>query len=143
VYSLDYAPLDGDSDGDGRVTVYKDRSRFERTGGTVAGRLMMAYSVTVLDILTLNQAVEVLPNLFPDVEAPYEKTRFNANADNKLGVLEATVITSNTTVNVSLTKNLTAGMVLTFIYDNGAIARRNAYSNADMALAASLGIKLL
>jgi len=141
-YSLDYAPLDGDTNHDGKVSVFDDRSRFEVTGGTVAGRLMVAYSVTVLDILSLNQTVELFPNLFPYVEAPFESTRGNPSADNKLGLLEATVLTSNTAINVSLTKNISAGMVLTFVYDNGAIARRNAVSNADMALAGSLGLKL-
>ncbi len=143
VYSLDYAPLDGDSNDDGKVNVFRDRSRFENTGGVVAGRFMLAYTVSLLEILTLNQTVELLPNIFPEVEAPFEQARFNPAADNKLGILEATVLTSNTQINVNLTKNLTAGMVITFLYDNGAIARRNAYSNADLSVAASLGLKLL
>jgi hypothetical protein len=141
VYTLDYAPFDGDSNGDTLVKVTEDRSRFENTGGNVGGRLLLAYGLKLTDLVTVNQTVELIPNLFPEVEAPFETARVNASGDNKLGFLEATILTSNTNVTASLYKNLAVGMVLTFVYDAGAVARRNAYSNADLQVAGTLTYK--
>jgi hypothetical protein len=143
VYSLDFAPMAGDTDGDGRVNVFKGRSRLEKTGGTVEGRLLVSYSLALSDVVQLQQTVDVFPNLFPEVEAPFESARVNPAADNKLGLLEASAITSLTQVNVAPSKNITAGMALAFVCDSGAIARRNAYSNADISLAGSPAVNLL
>lgn len=142
VYTLDFAPLDGDSNGDGKVNIY-DHNRFEKSWGNVGGRMLLSYNLSITDVVSLIQTVEVIPNLFPEIEAPYEKSRLGPLADNKLGFLEATIVTSNTTITASVAKNLAASLVVTLIYDNGAIVRRNAYSNADMAMAASLSYKFL
>lgn len=141
VYSLDYAPLEGDTDGNGKVDT-KDRLRFEKSGGTVGGRIMVSYAMAITDRVTASQGVELVPNFFPAVEAPYEQARYSPGADNKLGFLEATTVASTTNITVSLTSSISAGGVLAITYDNGALARRNAYSTTDISTSLALNAKL-
>lgn len=158
VYTIDNAiftvdpndPLAADTNGDGRVYVWGDETQFEKTGGVVGARLALAYSNALLDNVTFTQTLEVIPNVsfgqdipvFGDVDAPFESARSDdGQGDNKLGLGEATIANSVTQLTVNLMSNLTVGVNLTLAYDNGAIARRNAYTNYDVATAIQLGYK--
>jgi hypothetical protein len=147
VYTIDNAPFSGDTDGDGLVTI-DDNPTFEKSNGTLGARFMVAYSNALLDNLAFTTSLEVIPNIFPDVDAPYEagdealgiKGR-TSGGDNKLGLGEATIAISNSTLTYSLMSNLTIGLNLLMSYDNGGVVRRNAYQNHDVMLSAQLGYK--
>ena len=152
VYTIDNAPFDSiDSNRDGKVSVWGDETRFEDSGGVFGARLALAYSNALLDNVTFTQMVEVVPNIFPDVEAPFEAgnptsippvpARIDPNGDNKLGFGEATIAASTTQLTVNLMTNLAVSVNLTLGYDNGAIARRNAYANYDVATSIQLAYK--
>lgn len=145
VYVIDNGPFDGDTNGDGAIDVY-DQTRFENSGGPISGtfgaRIMLQYQNAILENLAFSQTVEAVPNIYPDVEAPYESTRFAAGADGKLGIGEATTIGSQTSLVATLDKNLAAALTVNFVWDNGAIARRNAYSNGDLQTLITLSYKI-
>lgn len=141
VYLVDNGPFLGDTTGDGVVDL-GDETRFEDTGGTIGARVMVQYTNALLDNVAFNQTLEVIPNLFPDVEAPFEATRVDAGADGRLGLGEATVLASTTSLVVTIDEHLAASLALGFLWDNGAIARRNAVSNADLSTLVTLTYKL-
>lgn len=141
VYTIDRAPFDGDTNKDG-VTDMTDENRFEENGGSVGARIMVAYSNALTDTLTLTQTLELVSNLWPELEAPYEQARIDEDADNMIGIGEATTFGSNTALAVALRKNLALALNLTLLYDNAAVSRRNAYTNYDFTTSISLTYKL-
>jgi hypothetical protein len=152
VYTIDNAifATDGaDTNNDGRVFVWGDATEFEKSGGVVGARLAVAYSNALMDNVTFTQNVELIPNIsfgpdipvFGDVDAPFESARNGGDGDNRLGLGEATIVNAVSALTVNVSSNLAIGMNLNLVYDNGAIARRNAYTNHDIALSANLGYK--
>jgi hypothetical protein len=144
VLTADNAPFDGDTNHDGQISVADD-TRFEDSGGTLGARVMLGYTNALMDNLSYTSTLEVVPNLFPDVEAPFESARTGAGdqtLDNKLGLGEATVAVWNHTLTANVSQQLGIGFALTLAYDNGAIARRNAYTNHDLAASLQLTYKL-
>jgi Protein of unknown function, DUF481 len=148
VYTIDRAPFKGDTNEDGLVDL-SDEVSFEANNGTVGARLMLGYANALMDNLAFTTTLEVIPNIFPEVDAPYEagdaalgiKARVDEDGDNKLGIGEATIAISNSTLTYSLLSNLTIGANLMLGWDNGAVARRNAYTNHDVALTFQLGYR--
>ncbi len=151
VYTIDNAIFnveDADTNGDGRVYVWGDETEFEKSGGVVGARLAVAYSNALLDNVTFTQTFELIPNIsfgkdipvFGDVDAPFESARFG-EGDNALGLGEATIANAVSSLTINVSTNLSIGANLTIGYDNGAIARRNAYTNHDVALSGQLGYK--
>ncbi len=153
VYTIDnaiFAVEGADTNGDGRVSVWGDETRFEENGGVVGARLALAYSNALLDNVTFTQLLEVVPNISVGsdipvvgyVDAPFETLRSdNGQGDNKLGLGEATIASSATQLTVTLLSNLALAVNVTLMYDNGAIFRRNAYSNYDVATSIQLAYK--
>lgn len=154
VYTLDNAIFNtdlglADTDGDGRVFVWGDETAFEQSGGVLGARLALTYANALMDNVTFSQGLEVIPNLsfgdqkvVGDVDAPFESLRdAKGQGDNKLGLGEATIVNSTSQLSVSVSSNMSLGVNLTLSYDNGAIARRNAYTNFDVATAIQLGYK--
>jgi hypothetical protein len=143
-YKIDNGPFDAvDSNGDGKVDTF-DANRFEATGGTAGVRIAAAYTVVPVEGLTVAVKGEALPNVFPfEIEAPFEKSRLNANADNKLGVGGATVASGQVDLSVLLWQNLSVLFSVKGLYDAGAISRRNAASETDVLVSAGLTYKLL
>jgi len=152
VYTLDNGIFNvegADTNGDGKIFVWGDETQFEKSGGVVGARLAASYSNALMDNVAFTQTVELIPNVsfgpdipvFGDVDAPFEAARNNNEGDNRLGLGEATIVNAVSTLLVNLSSNLTVGLNLNLVYDNGAIARRNAYTNHDVALSAQLGYK--
>jgi hypothetical protein len=154
VYTLDNAIFNtdlalADTNGDGRVFVWGDDTTFEESGGVLGARLALTYANALMDNVTFSQGLEVIPNLsfgdqkvVGDVDAPFESLRdVKGQGDNKLGLGEATIVNSTSQLSVTVSSNVTLGVNLTLSYDNGAIARRNAYTNFDVATAIQLGYK--
>lgn len=144
VWTADNAPFDGDTNHDGQISVADD-TRFEDSGGTLGARVMLGYTNALMDNLSYTSTLEVVPNLFPDVEAPFESARTgegDQTLDNKLGLGEATVAVWNHTLTANVSQQLGIGFALTLAWDNGAIARRNAYTNHDLAASLQLTYKL-
>lgn len=156
VYTVDNAifeidPVVADTNEDGRVFVWGDETRFEDSAGVLGARLALVYSNALMDNVTFTQSLEVIPNLsfgsdmkvVGDVDAPFEqqRSRDGVTGDNKLGLGEATIANSNTQLAVTVATNLSVGVNLTLSYDNGAVARRNAYTNYDVATAIQLAYK--
>jgi hypothetical protein len=152
VYTIDNAIFNvenADTNGDGRVYVWGDETAFEKSGGVVGARIAIAYSNALLENVTFTQTVELIPNIsfgkdipvFGDVDAPFEAARNGGEGDNALGLGEATMANAVSSLVVSVNSNLSIGVNLSMGYDNGAIARRNAYTNHDVALSAQLGYK--
>ena len=113
-------------------------------------RLALVYSNALMDNVTFTQSLEVIPNLsfgsdmkvVGDVDAPFEALRDkDGRGDNKLGLGEATIANSSTQLAITVATNLSVGVNLTLSYDNGAVARRNAYTNYDVATAIQLAYK--
>ena len=73
--------------------------------------------------------------------APFEVTRSDGG-DGKLGLGEATAAVWNNTLTANVNEQLGIGFALSFAYDNGAIARRNAIANHDVAASLQLTYKL-
>jgi Protein of unknown function, DUF481 len=148
VYTIDRAPFKGDTNEDGLVDL-NDQVEFEASNGTLGARLMIGYANALMDNLAFTTTLEVIPNIWPEVDAPYEggdealgiKGRIEGGGDNKLGIGEATIAISNSTLTYSLLSNLTIGANLMLTYDNGAVVRRNAYTNHDVVLSFQLGYK--
>lgn len=148
VYTVDRAPFTGDTNEDG-LTDLNDEVGFEESGGTIGARLQLQYMNALMDNLAFTTTFEVIPNIFPEVGAPYEAgdealgipARVDEDGDNKLGIGEATIAVSNSTLTYSLLSNLTIGANLLITYDNGAVVRRNAYTNHDVILSFQLGYK--
>ena len=154
VYTVDNAIFEtdlavADTNKDGRVFVWGDETRFEDTAGVLGARLALVYNNALMDNVTFSQSVEVIPNLsfgpdllvVGDVDAPFEAQRNGGIGNNKLGLGEATIANSSTQLTVNIGTNLSVGVNLTLGFDNGAIARRNAYTNYDVATAIQLGYK--
>jgi hypothetical protein len=152
VYTLDngiFSTVGADTNRDGKVYVWGDDTQFEASGGVLGARLAGAYSNALLDNVTFTQLVEVIPNVsfgpdipvVGDVDAPFESGRNNGEGDNRLGLGEATIVNAVTQLTVNLNTNMSVGVNLNLVYDNGAIARRNAYTNHDVAMAVQLGYK--
>jgi hypothetical protein len=153
VYTLDNAIFNtdaalADTNGDGRVFVWGDETAFEQSGGVLGARLALTYANALMDNVTFSQGLEVIPNLsfgdqkvVGDVDAPFEAARNDGKGDNKLGLGEATIVNSTSQLTVSVSSNVSLGVNMTLSYDNGAIARRNAYTNVDAAIAIQLGYK--
>jgi hypothetical protein len=151
VYTVDNSTFDNeDTNRDGKVNVFGDKTRFENTYGVLGARIGLNYQNALSDLWSFTQTVEVIPNIsFADgvpviglVEAPFEQSRINANSDNKLGLLEATVANSVSTLSLSLVQNLALSLSLNLGYDNGAVARRNAFTNWDVGTAVTATYKL-
>ncbi len=140
VWTVDNAPFDGDTNSDGAVTL-ADATHFEDSGGTLGARVMLGYTNALLDNLSYTGTIEVVPNIFPDVEAPFEVAR-SGGGDGKLGLGEATAAAWNNTLTANVNQQLGIGFSLLFTYDNGAIARRNAITNHDVAASLQLTYKL-
>jgi len=154
VYTIDnaiFALENADTNGDGKISVWGDKTEFEENLGVVGARVALAYSNALLDNVSFSQTVEVIPNLsfgdvpvFGNVDAPFESARSgNGAGDNKLGFGEATIANAVSQLNVNLMSNLALSLNLTLAYDNGAISRRNAFTNYDAAMAISLAWKVL
>jgi hypothetical protein len=152
VYTIDnaiFATEGADTNNDGRVFVWGDATGFEKSGGVVGARLAVAYANALMDNVTFTQNLELIPNVsfgedipvFGDVDAPFEAARNSGAGDNRLGLGEATIVNAVSALTVNVSSNLAIGMNLNIVYDNGAIARRNAYTNHDIALSANLGYK--
>ena len=141
VYTVERAPYDGDTNGDGKIDL-SDDVRFEKTGGSAGARLMVAYVNAISDNLALSQSIEVIPNLWPELEAPYEQARIDSAANNKLGIGEATTCAATTALSMTPAKNLAVSFLLGVGYDFGAVARRNAYTNYDVNTSVALSYKL-
>jgi hypothetical protein len=150
VYSIDDGIFDAtaaDTNGDGRVSVWGDATSFEKSGGVIALRIALAYANTLVPGVSFGEALEVLPNLsfaadlpvVGPVDAPFEKARLDG--DGRLGLGEATIANSVTTLSVQAGGGLALGVTLNVGYDAGAIARRNAMTNADATLAVQLGYR--
>lgn len=140
VYTNDSTPI-GDTNDDG-ITDVNDTSAFEASGGTYGARVAVAYTNAVLDNVQFSTTAEVVPNLFPDVDAPFEQTRVDSKGDNKLGLGEATIFTWTNTLTFTVTEALNVGLSVNVLYDNGAVVRRNAYTNHDVSASFQLGYKL-
>ncbi|MDP2344319.1 MAG: DUF481 domain-containing protein [Deltaproteobacteria bacterium] len=155
VYTIDNAIFNvenADTNGDGKVSVWGDDTEFEASGGVVGARFAIAYTNALLDNVAFTQGLEAIPNLsfgpdipvFGNVDAPFEAARNpEGEGDNQLGLGEATLVNSVSTLTVNLMSNLSLGINLTVVFDNGAVARRNAYTNYDVATAIQLGWKFL
>lgn len=152
VYTIDnaiFATEGADTNNDGRVFVWGDATEFEKSGGVVGARLAVAYSNALMDNVTFTQNLELIPNIsfgqdipvLGDVDAPFESARNGGEGDNRLGLGEATIVNAVSALTVNVSSNLAVGLNLNIVYDNGAIARRNAYTNHDIALSANLGYK--
>lgn len=150
VYTLDnaiFATEGADTNGDGRVFVWGDETKFETSGGVIGARLAVAYANALMDNVTFTQNLELIPNVsfgqgipvVGDVDAPFEAARSGGEGDNRLGLGEATIVNAVSALTVNLGNNLAVGLNLNIVYDNGAVARRNAYTNHDVALSATLG----
>jgi hypothetical protein len=150
VYTLDNGIFNvegADTNNDGKVSVWGDETAFEKSGGGVGARLAAASRNALMENVAFTQTVELIPNVsfgpdipvFGDVDAPFEAARNNNQGDNRLGLGEATIVNAVSTLIVSLSSNLSLGLNLNLVYDNGAIARRNAYTNHDVAMSATLG----
>lgn len=140
VYTVDQAPFDGDTNGDGESNL-DDEVRFEENGGSVGARLLLSYTNALSDNLAFTQTLELIPNIWPELEAPYEQARVDAGGDNLVGIGEATTFVSTTAVTLAFSQNLAIGVNLGFVYDNAAISRRNAYTNYDVMTSAVLAYK--
>lgn len=140
VYTIDNAPVGVDSNTD-KVIDLDDETAFEKSGGTAGARLALAYTNALLDTVSYTTTLEIVPNIFPDVDAPFEAARNGGVGDDKLGFGEATIATWNNTLTFNVSNNLNVGVNLAVLYDNGAIARRNAYANHDVSMAFQLGYK--
>jgi len=140
VYTIENAPFDGDTNGDGQTNL-EDDLRFEDNGGSVGARVMVAYSNGLSDHLAFNQMFEVVSNLWPEIEAPYEQARIDADADNMVGIGEATTFASKTALTVNPADNLSFSFMVGVAYDNAAIARRNTYTNYDVTTSLTLSYK--
>ena len=149
-YTIDDGIFDAtnaDTNGDGRVSVWGDATSFEKSGGIVAARIALAYANTLVQGVSFGETLEVLPNLsfaadvpvVGYVDAPFEEARLDG--DGRLGLGEATIANSVTTLSVQAGGGLALGVTLTFAYDAGAVARRNAMTNADTTLAVQLGYR--
>jgi hypothetical protein len=149
-YTVDDGIFDAtaaDTNGDGRVSVWGDRTSFEKSGGVLAARIAVAYANTLVDGVSFSQTLELLPNLsiaadipvVGTVDAPFEQARLDG--DGRLGFGEATLANAVTTLSVQAGVGLALGVTLTFGYDAGAIARRNAMTTADATLAVQLGYR--
>jgi hypothetical protein len=141
VYTIDNTPLGEDTNNDGVVDI-NDAAGFETSGGTYGARLAVAYTNALSDNVQYATTAEVVPNLFPDVEAPFEIARNGGAGDGVLKLGEATIFTWVNTLTFNINEQLNIGLSLNVVYDNGAIARRNAYTNHDAALSFQLGYKL-
>lgn len=142
VYTIDNTPLGVDSNEDGVIDI-NDESGFETSGGTYGARLAVAYTNALSDNVQYATTAEVVPNLFPDVEAPFEVARSGDGAgDGVLKLGEATIFTWVNTLTFHVNEQLHVGLAFNLAYDNGAIARRNAYTNHDASLSFQLGYKL-
>jgi hypothetical protein len=142
VYTIDSAPVGADTNKDGVIDL-NDETGFEKSGGTYGARFAVAYTNALLDNVSYTTTFEVVPNIFPDVDAPFEAARSTDHkGDNKLGFGEATIATWNNALTFNVNTNLNVGLNVAFLYDNGAVARRNAYTNHDLAVAFQLGYKL-
>ncbi len=139
VYTIDDTPVGVDTNKDGRVDIYDD-TQLEETG-TIGARFALAYTNALSDNVSYTTTLEIIPNIFPSVDAPFEKARLGGG-DNKLGLGEATIAAWTNTLNVSLNQSLSIGVTLNAAWDNGAIARRNAYTNYDIATSVLLSYKL-
>jgi len=131
VYSVERGPFDGDSNADGVVDL-ADETRFEANGGSVGGRIRVTYLNAISDQVALTQSLEFVRNNWPAIEAPYERSRVDAEADNLLTSGQAFTFLSKTALTVTPVKRLSIGFLFDVLYDNGAIARRNAMSNYDV-----------
>lgn len=141
VYSVDRAPFDGDTNMDGVVNL-DDEVRFENNNGSIGARLRLTYLNAISDKVAFTQAIEVLPNLWPALEAPYERLRVDSGADNMLGLGEASTFLSKTALSVTPIDRLSIAFLLDMKYDNAAIVRRNAFTNYDITSSVSLAYKL-
>lgn len=150
VYTIDnaiFATEGADTNGDGRVFVWGDETQFEKSGGVIGARLAIAYANALMDNVTFTQNLELIPNIsfgtgipvVGDVDAPFEAARNGGQGDNRLGLGEATIVNAVSALTVNVGNNLAVGLNLNIVYDNGAVARRNAYTNHDVALSATLG----
>ncbi|MBN2362476.1 MAG: DUF481 domain-containing protein [Deltaproteobacteria bacterium] len=140
VYTIERAPYDGDTNADGKIDLGDD-VRFEKSGGSAGTRLMLAYVNALSENLALSQSFEVIPNLWPELEAPYERARVDTGADDKLGIAEATTCAATTALTLNPAKNLALSFLLGVGYDFGAVARRNAYTNYDVNTSIAVSYK--
>lgn len=140
VYTAERAPYDGDTNADGRINL-SDDVRFEKNFGSAGARLMVAYVNAISDSLALSQTVAVIPNLWPELEAPYEQARIDPAANNKLGIGEATTCSATTALTMNPAKNLSIAFLLGVGYDFAAVARRDAYTNYDINTSIAIGYK--
>jgi hypothetical protein len=149
-YTIDDGIFDAtnaDTNGDGRISVWGDATSFEKSGGIVAPRFAIVYRNALLERVSFGTMVEVLPNVsfaadvpvFGFVDAPFEPARLGG--DGRLGLGEATIANSMTTVAVHAGGGFSLGLVLGVTYDAGAVARRNAMKNADAAVSVQLGYR--
>ncbi len=141
VYVIDQAPFDGDTNSDGEVNL-SDKLRFEENNGSIGARLMLGYVNALSEDLAFTQQLEVITNLWPELEAPYEQARVDAGADNKIGIGEATTLASKTSLGFALSKDLALSVNLDVLYDFAAIARRDAMTNHDISTSLALTYKL-
>lgn len=141
VYTIDNTPIGVDTNEDGVIDI-NDDSAFETSGGTYGGRLAVAYTNALSDNVQYSTTAEVVPNLFPDVAAPFEVARSGGEGDGVLKLGEATIFTWTNTLTFNINEQLNVGLNFNFVYDNGAIVRRNAYTNHDASLSFQLGYKL-
>jgi hypothetical protein len=139
VYTIDDVPVGKDDNLDGRVDI-GDKTAFEKSGGTYAVRFAAAYTNAITSVVAYSGNFEIIPNVFPAVDAPFEKLR-ESGGDNKLGLGQATIVDTNHTITVNVSSALAIGATVTFVYDTGAIDRRNAYSNHDLATTLQLTYK--
>lgn len=139
VYTTDDAPLGTDDNGDGRVDI-SDRTAFEKDGGTYAVRFAAAYTNAITSAVAYTGNFEIIPNVFPDVDAPFQQARTGVG-HNKLGLGRASIVDTNHTITVNISSQLAIGATLTYAYDDGAIVRRNAYTNYDLATTLQLTYK--
>jgi hypothetical protein len=140
VYTVDNAPFDDDTNGDGETSL-ADKTRFEDNGGSIGARLMLQYTNALSEELAFTQMFEIVSNLWPELEAPYEQLRVNPSADNRIGIGEATTLLSKTSMSVMPAENLSIGFHLGIAYDNAAIVRRNTYANYDVTTSVTLAYK--
>jgi hypothetical protein len=142
-----FAVDDADTNGDGRVSVWGDQTAWEETGGVLAARVAAAYDLTLGDGVAFHQTVEVIPNLsfgpdllvVGDVAAPYAPARTGGADD--LGFAEATIVNAVSSLVLRLGATTSLGVNLAVLWDNGAVARRNAMTNYDVALALQLAVR--
>lgn len=141
VYSIERGPFDGDSNLDGVVDL-ADETRFEANGGSIGARIRLNYLNAISDQVALTQSLEFVPNIWPALEAPYEQSRVDSAADNLLGAGQASTFASKTALTITPVERLSIGFLLDVLYDNAAIARRNAMTNYDVTSSVSLAYKL-